>query len=388
MPHLRKRHVLGALKKLSRFWPVVGVLGLRQAGKSTLFRELLDIPSRVTLDDEDTLADMNHSAKNFLARHPSPLLIDEAQKSPKLFEAIKLRVDRQKQPGSYFLTGSSQFSSKLGIRESLTGRIGLIRLHPFLLSEAHREIFDPSLAAPLHGKNPRFSIEQSFEHASKGGLPVPLFMRDPEQRESYYRLWLETSILRDCARIYGKRYDPDVAWSILARIGTKLREGELPDLTVFRQDSRKARGYLDALENTFILRKIPCHDAGVGRDVWLPTDTGIAQQLMEWKSGEGATLSLARIFVLNEILATTEYTGKPLRPLYFKTARSAPVDLVWNGIPIKISDRSRTSLAYDERPLAAAMKALHSKKGILCVSHEMREELPNGIHIVPLSYWS
>src|SRR5690606_317731 len=113
------RFILSILRKHARYWPVIGVLGLRQSGKSTLFRDLLEIPSQVTLDDEDVLADVENSAKNFLARQDIPLVIDEAQKSPKLFEAIKLRVDREKRPGSYYLAGSSQFSSKLGIRESL-----------------------------------------------------------------------------------------------------------------------------------------------------------------------------------------------------------------------------------------------------------------------------
>jgi len=68
-------------------------------------------------------------------------MIDEVQKAPNLFDAIKLRVDKKRIPGSYFLTGSSSFSSKIGIHESLTGRIAISHLHPLSLAELHAAPF-------------------------------------------------------------------------------------------------------------------------------------------------------------------------------------------------------------------------------------------------------
>ncbi len=91
MAHLRDRHLIAQLRKSSRFWPVVGVLGLRQAGKSTLLSSLLRLPNHVTLDDQDALEDARLSAKNFLAKLRTPVAIDEAQKAPALFDAIKFR---------------------------------------------------------------------------------------------------------------------------------------------------------------------------------------------------------------------------------------------------------------------------------------------------------
>jgi predicted AAA+ superfamily ATPase len=266
MPHLRKRHILTQLKKLTAFWPVVGLLGPRQSGKSTIFRDLLGIDNLHTLDDETTLDDVRSSAKNFLLKVHAPVVIDEAQKAPQLFDAIKLLVDRKKRPGSYLLTGSSHFSAKLGIRESLTGRIGLIRLYPFTLSEAHQLELSPERASPLHRLKPRFKAEDALAQLSVGGLPVPLFTRDHEQRRQYFRLWLETAIVRDAARVYGRAYDPDATWSILRQMGAALREGELPTLKHFKQGARKLRRYLEALEEIFVLRKLPRHEAGTGSD--------------------------------------------------------------------------------------------------------------------------
>ncbi|MGK5088706.1 AAA family ATPase [Bdellovibrionota bacterium FG-2] len=274
--HLRKRHILQELQKLAKFWPTLGIFGLRQSGKSTLLRELLGISTYLTLDDESTMEDAKLSAMNFLSKLPIPVIIDEVQKCPALFDAIKLKVDTKRKPGAYFLTGSSRFSAQNDIRESLTGRIGLIQLYPLTLAEAFQDPFEPERASPIHKKKPRYGVEQAFGRLAIGGLPVPLFTRDPANRGRYYRNWLETSILRDAAQVYGKGYDPDVSRSILRQIGQTLKEGELPTLSHFKQSARKLRRYLLALENIFLLQKLPCHESGVGSDAWIMSDSGLA----------------------------------------------------------------------------------------------------------------
>ena len=157
---------------------------------------------------------------------------------------------------------------------------------------------------------------------------MPLFTRNPEERRSFFTNWLETSIIRDAARAYGARYNPDIAWSVLRQMGTVLAEGEIPTLKHFKQGSRSLRKYLQTLEDIFLLQKLNPHDASVAREVWLPTDTGIAAHLMGGTMGEGRSLSLGRIFVLKEIRAVAEYSGKRIQPLYYKSARGSPVDLI------------------------------------------------------------
>jgi hypothetical protein len=95
-----------------------------------VLREILGIDRYASLDDESGLEDALLSGKTFLSKLGTPAVIDEVQKAPRLFDAIKLKVDLNRRPGGYFLTGSSQFSSKIGIRESLT------RLYLFIGVEA------------------------------------------------------------------------------------------------------------------------------------------------------------------------------------------------------------------------------------------------------------
>lgn len=384
----RNRHLAGQLQKSARFWPVVGVLGMRQSGKSTLLANLLGIPNHVTLDDQDALEDVQTSAKNFLAKLPTPLAIDEAQKAPVLFDAIKLAVDRRREPGRYFLTGSSQFSARTGIRESLTGRIGLHYLYPMTLAEAHQVEFSASRATPLHKERPRFGQASALEQLACGGLPTPLFTRGAEERKIFFTGWLETTVERDAARTFRGRYDPDIAWSILRQMGRALADGEAPTLRHFRQSARTLRRYLQALEDVFLLQKLSPHEASVAQDIWLPADTGIASHLMEGTLGEGRTLSLGRIFVLKEIRALAEYAGKRAPPVFYKSARGTPVDFLWSNTPIKVSASPRARVAYDERALAAAMRKLKAKSAIIAWANDGIEIEPGGISHVPWTFWS
>ena len=388
MSHLRKRHISEILKKYMTYWPVVGVLGLRQSGKTTLLEKLVDSGNKITLDDRSLLDEIAISPKAFLAKLETPLLIDEAQKSPDLFEAIKLNVDRKKIPGSYLLTGSAQFSAKIGIRESLTGRIGLLRLYPFTLAEAHQIAFEHDRTKPNHLKKPRIDIETFSKQLSSGGLPVPLFSRDSEFRKIYFKEWLETTVHRDLARAFGKNYDADFTWSLLEQFGKAMKDGELVTIQTFKQNSRIVKRYLDALADVFLIYKVPCHEEGVGRDAWIISDVGIANQVMDHASGEGVLLSQVRIQVMNEFLANSHYGGETLRPIYYKTARGAPVDLIWKGFAIKFSVSKKSQLSYDKRPIEGCIKKLKLKGGFLATAYDLISDEKSKIKIVPWSYWS
>jgi len=74
----------------------------------------------------------------FLAQFESPLAIDKITKAPDLFDGIKSKVDKQRIPGQFIITGFTQFSAKLGIRESLTGRIGIVKMNPLCFAKAQQ----------------------------------------------------------------------------------------------------------------------------------------------------------------------------------------------------------------------------------------------------------
>lgn len=392
MPHFRKRHAADWVKKLAALWPVVGVAGPRQVGKTTFLENHFDFASNSSMDDDATRADAENSAVSFLSRLEPPALVDEIQKVPKLFDALKLLVHRQRKPGRYFVTGSTSFSEGAGIRESLTGRIGLCQLFPLTLSEGLGR--EAPLVPALRfkdGSKPRIGIEDFSRQMTRGGMPVPMFLRDPAQEEIYWNGWLTTGVLRDLARFLGRGFEPDFAFGMLDQLGSALREGELPTSAHFRgSSSRKLNRYLAAFESVFLLRKIPCHELGTGKDVWVPTDSGLATYLMKARSGEGAALSAARLVVINELLALSEYGGQRLYLRYFKSAKGTPVDFVFQGIPVRLvpmAELGRGPWGWHEKPLRGAMKKLGAKKGVLLAPVE-RVRIEKDLMILPWSIWS
>ena len=388
MPHQRKRHALQYIRKLASFWPVVGLLGLRQVGKTTLLKDILGIKNFVSFDDEEALEDAKQSSKNFISRLNPPVMIDEAQKVASIFDAIKFKVDQKKIPGQYYLTGSSMFSAKVGIRESLTGRIGILKLFPFTLAETHQASFEKKRCALFHLEKTRFKMEDVFKNIFSGGLPVPLFLRDDEQRKLYFQSWLDTTIVRDIARVYGKGYNPDISWSMLRQMKTMLQNGEWISLRAFKQNSRIVRKYLSAFEDIFLVQKIPCHEAGVGEDLWIFSDSGIARYLLQSDIGQGVHLSLGRIFIFKEILANIGYAGQPYHPVYYKSIHGTPVDLIGKNVAIKITIETKSGLSYEERSLAGAMKKLKLPYGLLVAPVDKMERPKKGLTVVPWTFWS
>lgn len=392
MPHLRHRYAENRLKKLASLWPIVGVIGPRQVGKTTLIENQFKLASRVSLDDETIAQDANNSAKTFLSKLETPALIDEVQKVPKLFDALKLNVHKERRPGKFFLTGSVSFSEGTGIRESLTGRIGLFHLHPLTAGEALELPAHKSLQLQFKsGDKARVKTDVVSQHLLKGGMPVPMFIRDATQRSLYWEGWLNTTLLRDLPRLFKKGFDVEFALRILEQLGKIYREGELATVAHFHVKSvAKLKNYLRAFESIFVLRKIPPHDLSTGKDIWYACDSGLAAHLMKAHSGEGETLTLARHFILNEISASLELHEGLHSITYYKSARGSAVEFVVHDTPIRViplSEIGKGPWGWYEKALQGAAKTLRSRSALLAAPVDSVYQ-DGKTTIVPWGIWS
>lgn len=128
------RHMEQKVLRLSKSFSALLITGPRQAGKTTMLRELAAREGigrgYVSLDD----LNMRDMAKNdpqlFLQLHRPPVIIDEVQYAPELFTYIKIHVDEYHEPGAFWLTGSQIYRLMRGVRESLAGRVALLHLSP------------------------------------------------------------------------------------------------------------------------------------------------------------------------------------------------------------------------------------------------------------------
>ena len=133
---------------------IVLIAGPRQAGKTTLVRQLAENDRPYfTLDDLTTLAAVGADPVGFV-RNLGFAIIDEIQRAPDLILAIKESVDRDQTPGRFLLTGSANLSTLPMVADSLAGRMEVITLLP--LSQAE-----------IEGRAGRF-IERAFT----GDIPL------------------------------------------------------------------------------------------------------------------------------------------------------------------------------------------------------------------------
>lgn len=116
-------------------FPAVLVTGARQVGKTSLLRHLFPDASYITLDFPGHAEAAQTAPERLLDQYPEPLIIDEIQYAPSLMRHIKARIDRDRSPGRFLLTGSQVFPLMQGVSESLAGRCGVFNLHTLGRSE-------------------------------------------------------------------------------------------------------------------------------------------------------------------------------------------------------------------------------------------------------------
>jgi len=169
---------------------------MRQVGKTTLLRQ--NPGTYLTLDDDSLRNTWETGDWSILESSRKPIIIDEAQKLPGVFDRVKLLVDRSRRPGQFILTGSVRFLSKKDIRESLTGRTSILELLPMSLRETHSEPLQ-SFLSRLDLKMPDKAISESqiSRYLNQGGMPGICFKRDGSIQQRMREAHLETILLRD-----------------------------------------------------------------------------------------------------------------------------------------------------------------------------------------------
>ena len=126
-----KRSLERKFLHMSSFFKAVLVTGARQVGKTTMLKHLAQGQGRTYVTMDDTMA--RTLAKSdpilFFQTYKPPIIIDEIQKAPELFEQIKIMCDESDERGRFWLTGSQQYKTMRNIRETLAGRVGILELY-------------------------------------------------------------------------------------------------------------------------------------------------------------------------------------------------------------------------------------------------------------------
>lgn len=338
-----RRNIESEIRAALADTPVVLLNGARQSGKSTLVNTLAkEVGARyVTLDDATTLAAASTDPIGFLAGLGTAAVIDEVQKAPMLFPAIKMLVDADRRPGRFLLTGSANVLMLPKVSESLAGRMEIITLWPLSQGELAgvRERFvDVAFAAdlpPLRGDHGQSLIPRVLG----GGYPEAVQRAPGKRRSAWFAAYI-TAILqrdvRDLAHIEGLADMPRLLALLATRVGGLLNMSELSRSSGLAQTTLKR--YLGLLEATFLLQPLPAWSTNLGkRLVKSPkihlADTGLAAHLTG-QTPERLELDptfhghLLESFVVGELRKQITWADSRMSLYHFRSAAGQEVDML------------------------------------------------------------
>jgi len=358
-----ERTLKESILELSTMFPVIMVTGPRQVGKSTLLEACAQDQgiqrSYVTLDDYNARDLAVNDPALFLQQWPAPVIIDEIQYAPGLLSAIKVEVDRHKQPGMYWLTGSQKFALMKGVTESLAGRVGLLDLlglsqaeltgrantrAPFLPSAPHEPNARATLVATTptahHPIEPNRSstLEAVYDRIWLGGYPG-LNRLGPSARDTFFRSYVQTYIERDVQDVL--RVTDHITFSrflsmVAANTGQLLNHASLArDIGV---DNKTIKNWLSILETSGLIYLLQPYFSNLNkRVVKAPKlyflDTGLAAYLTRWPDAaslQAGSLSgaILETWVVSEIIKSYWHKGKEAPLFYYRDSDMREIDLL------------------------------------------------------------
>ena len=353
--------VVPSLEDRLRVMPAVVVTGARQTGKSTLAQELTPGSRRFfTLDDLDVL-DAARRDPEALVGGSQPVTIDEVQREPDLLHAVKLAIDRQRQPGQFLLTGSANLLLMRQVSESLAGRASYLTLWPMTRREqqglGRGGLWDELLEARDEDWPDRIAAHPALPEdwrllARRGGFPSPaLHLESDRDRAVWFDGYVRTYLERDLQGLSAISALPDFRRLMRAaclRMGQLVNQAELgrdvalPQPTVHR--------YLNLLETSYLLVRLPAYAVNrTKRLIKSPKvywgDTGVALHLTQEEEPRGAHLEN---LVLHDLLTWRDSRLDRAEVFYWRTTIGEEVHFVIEAgdrlLPIEVKATARPRL--------------------------------------------
>jgi len=386
--------------------PVVLLSGARQTGKSTLVKYLAAeaYPARyLTLDDATILAAARHDPASFIAGLEGPVIVDEIQRAPELFLAIKAAVDRDRQPGRFLLTGSANVMLLPRLADSLAGRLEILTLWPLSQGEIEgREedfldrLFAVEMKLPAQVGMDRAGL---FRRLLRGGYPEVLGRESEDRRRAWFGSYITTILQRDVreiSNIEGLTALPRLLALLATRAGSLLNLADVSRSIDLPQSTLKR--YMTLLEATFLALPLPAWSSNLGkRLVKAPklvlSDTGLLAYLLGMNDERLSSVSplpggVLENFVVMELRKQATWSKTRPQLFHFRTQTGQEVDIVLEdgaghlvGVEVK-SGASVTSGDFKGLRALQEMTGRRFKRGV--VLYAGSEPVPFGPALLAL----
>jgi hypothetical protein len=386
--------------------PVVLIHGPRQSGKTTL-AQMVGEPRRyayISFDDDVARGAAEADPMGFVADLPERAILDEVQRVPALFTALKTAVDRKRVAGRFMLTGSANVLLVPKLADSLAGRIEIMRLHPLAQCELTRRaprFLDVLFEGGFKTRRTERLAGRLAERIAAGGYPAALARQAGRRRAAWYRDYLDALVqrdVRDLARISSLDALPRLLALAAAQTARLLNVADLA--APFQLSRPTIRDYVTLLERVFLLETLPpWHSNRVSRLVKTPKlhlgDTGLACALLGM---DAAALSadrtllgqLLETFVFQELRRQASWHEESLAFFHYRDRDGTEVDIVIErgaravaGIEVKAA---ATVTAADFHGLRKFRDAAGKRfvGGVVLYDGETSASFGDGLFAVPL----
>ena len=350
-----ERTAKDALLRLASQFAVVGITGPRQSGKTTLAKMAFPEKRYISFDDKNIRELAAANPTDFLLAFPDGAIIDEAQKVPEIFDAVKYHIDQSTfTPGKFILTGSNQFNLKQNMTDSLAGRAAFLKLLPFSIGELQNgnmlgsnvyEMIFKGCYPPLYDSDKHFMVDDWFNSYVDTYLDL-----DVESQINYSNLSVFKKFIQICATYSGQMLSMD---SIARGIGVS---------------APTVKQWLSILESSFIIHLLEPDTQNLGKSlVKTPKlyfiDSGLLCHLLRIESVEELILSehkgaIIESFAIAEMLKNRLNLGKQPNLTFYRDQKGFEVDTIadWKhtiAIEIKSTIEAEQNLSKNTRDYLA-----------------------------------
>jgi len=331
---------------MSSSFKVVMLTGARQVGKSTMLKHLAKYSGRVyvSMDDLNLRELAQRDPKLFFQIYQPPILIDEVQKAPALFEEIKLLCDESDERGRFWLTGSQSKRLMRQAGDSLAGRICILKMFSLSAKELAGKADDIpdnyTFSSFLQrSKNyPENNILQVYDRIWKGGMPDMLSM-DTELRLAYWNSYIDTYLIRDAVDDNGIQDTEGFRKFLRACAAFSAELLNYNDLgNAAGVSAVTAKEWIKVLQSMGIIFLLePFYNNELKRMIKTPKlyfcDTGLCSFLSSWTSRDtlmngAASGHYLENYVVSEILKNTSYGEKTVSLNFYRDTNQKEIDLV------------------------------------------------------------
>ena len=374
--------------------PVVLLVGPRRAGKTTLARKMQEAGrTYLTLDNRTTLEVAQADPVGFI-RGLDRAIIDEVQRAPELFLAIKKTVDEDYRPGRFLLTGSANVMTLPRVADSLAGRIETIRMLPLARSEITGQtptFLERLFTGNLQGTREEIVGDDLVRIVLAGGFPEAIARESERRRQAWARSWLTSVLtrdLRDIAEIQKLSELPKFVRLLAEHSGQLVNYSQLGSSVDVSY--KTGQHYVSLLEQVFLITTVqPWYTNVLKRIARTPKlhflDCGLlaaARGLTfdRIKSDRGKFGTLLESFVFSEILKLMTASNLQLTPCHFRDQQMREVDIVLErddgmiaGVEIKAAASVDSS---DFAGLRVLAKACRERFAYGVVLHDSADFVP------------